>query len=61
MLLTEDLSGNTAVNFETGSTGLGFYFADQVAKLHRNGGRCGTLSIENGGSMGGGCFVVKLP
>ena len=61
LLLQEDLSGSKGVNFDNGSTGLGFYFSDQVAKLHRNGGRCGTLSIENGGSLGGGCFVVRLP
>ena len=61
MLQAEGLSSKTGVNFESGSTGLGFYFADQVVRLHRNGGRCGTLSIENGGSLGGGCFVVRLP
>lgn len=49
------------VNFETGSTGLGLYFSDQVARLHKNGGRRGTLHIENGGLYGGGCFVLRLP
>jgi hypothetical protein len=29
--------------------------------LHKNGKRRGTLAIENGGSLGGGCFVLKLP
>jgi K+-sensing histidine kinase KdpD len=61
MLFSEDLAANQGVNFETGSTGLGFYFASQVAHLHKNGSRRGTLAIENGGSLGGGCFVCKLP
>jgi hypothetical protein len=29
--------------------------------LHKNGGKRGYLMIENGGTLGGGCFVVRLP
>jgi signal transduction histidine kinase len=61
MLLQGDVASNKPVNFETGSTGLGFYFSDQVARLHKNGGRCGALTIENGGRYGGGCCVLQLP
>jgi signal transduction histidine kinase len=61
MLFSEDLAANKGVNFASGSTGLGFYFSSQVAHLHKNGNRRGTLAIENGGSLGGGCFVLKLP
>ena len=56
-----DASSDKPVNFESGSTGLGFYFSDQVAKLHKNGALRGALSIENGGSLGGGCLVLHLP
>lgn len=49
------------VRFASGSTGLGFHFAARAARMHRNGGRQGALTIENGGSLGGGCFVVHLP
>lgn len=61
MLQNDALTANRRVDFFTGSTGLGFYFSAQVAHLHENQGRHGTLTIENGGALGGGCFVVKLP
>ena len=61
MLLNQDLVSDQAVSFDTGSTGLGFYFSDQVARLHKNGRKRGSLAVENGGSLGGGCFVLRLP
>jgi len=61
MLHSDVLAAARGVNFFSGSTGLGFYFSSQVARLHLNKGQCGTLTIENGGTYGGGCFVVKLP
>jgi two-component system, OmpR family, sensor histidine kinase SenX3 len=61
-------AGNTAlcgsasgVSFSTNSTGLGLYFANEVVKMHRNRGRVGRVLLENGGSLGGGCFVFYLP
>jgi len=61
MLNLNPVAANKGVNFFNGSTGLGFYFSAQVAHLHQNQGRHGTLRIENGGAYGGGCFVVTLP
>jgi K+-sensing histidine kinase KdpD len=61
MLLNPDLPTGQGVHFDTGSTGLGFYFSEQVARLHKNGSQRGALAIENGGSLGGGCFVLRLP
>jgi K+-sensing histidine kinase KdpD len=61
MLMNQDIPTDQGVSFETGSTGLGFYFSDQVARLHKNGRKRGSLAIENGGSLGGGCFVLRLP
>lgn len=61
MLQGNDLGTSKGVNFSNGSTGLGFYFSAQVAQLHQNNGRLGTLTISNGGTYGGGCFVVSLP
>lgn len=55
------VEANKGVNFSSGSTGLGFYFSSQVAQLHQNQGQSGSLTIENGGAYGGGCFVVRLP
>ncbi|MBV8667563.1 MAG: HAMP domain-containing histidine kinase [Burkholderiaceae bacterium] len=49
------------VNFKTGSTYLGLYFSGEVAKMHTHRGRVGGVTLENGGSLGGGCFVLRLP
>lgn len=61
MLQDDAVQASKGVNFASGSTGLGFYFSAQVAQLHRNNGRVGTLTVANGGAYGGGCFVVALP
>ena len=61
MLLSDGVSTNRGSSFSSGSTGLGFYFSSQAAAMHKNGINQGTLTIENGGAYGGGCFVVRLP
>ena len=47
--------------FSSGSTQLGNYFAAQVAHLHTDGERTGELRLCNGGTLGGGCFELRLP
>jgi signal transduction histidine kinase len=59
MLKTDE--AHHGVDFMSGSTGLGLYFARSVAALHKNKGKCGHLILENGGSLGGGCFIMQLP
>ena len=49
------------VNFTSGSTGLGLYFSSMVAKLHKNRGKTGGIFLENGGNLGGSCFILRLP
>ena len=49
------------VDFAAGSTGLGLYFSAIVARMHRQGERCGEIRLENGGTLGGGCFILRLP
>ena len=61
MLVNDGVSASKGVNFSSGSTGLGFYFTSCVAKMNKNGNSYGSLTIENGGAYGGGCFVVRLP
>jgi two-component system sensor histidine kinase SenX3 len=53
-------AGN-GVNFLTNSAGLGLYFSSKVARMHRHRERHGSLRLENGGTYGGGCFVLSLP
>ena len=49
------------INFLTNSAGLGLYFSSKVAQMHRHRERRGTLRLENGGTYGGGCFILNLP
>ncbi len=52
---------SSGVDFRTNSAGLGLYFAREVARMHRHRGRHGAVRLENGGSLGGGCFILTLP
>jgi signal transduction histidine kinase len=49
------------INFLTNSSGLGLYFASEVAKSHKHRQRQGSIALENGGTLGGGCFILRLP
>lgn len=49
------------VNFLTNSSGLGLYFSREVARMHKHRQRCGSIALANGGTLGGGCFVLRLP
>lgn len=61
MLANNSVESNVGIRFSKGSTGLGFHFVSSAARMHKNGGKSGSLAIENGGQWGGGCFVVRLP
>lgn len=49
------------INFRTGSTSLGLYFASKVAQLHTQGDKQGYIALSNGGKLGGGVFSIHLP
>jgi signal transduction histidine kinase len=51
----------SGVNFLTNSAGLGLHFSREVAKMHRHRERLGGVRLENGGVLGGGCFILALP
>ncbi|MDK8465060.1 HAMP domain-containing sensor histidine kinase [Marinobacter sp. SS13-12] len=50
-----------SLNFKSGSTSLGLFFASSVAQLHNEGDRTGSIRLHNGGSLGGGVFEIWLP
>ena len=54
-------SGGGKVNFLSNSSGLGLYFSSEVAKMHKHRQRHGGIALENGGALGGGCFILRLP
>lgn len=55
---TSSVSGS-GVN--EGSTHLGLYFAEEIARLHKQKNRVGYIRLENGAPLGGGCFNLMLP
>ncbi|MBU2955114.1 sensor histidine kinase [Marinobacter sp. F3R08] len=50
-----------SLDFKSGSTSLGLFFASSVAKLHSEGDRTGSIKLHNGGTFGGGVFEIWLP
>ncbi|WP_303292111.1 sensor histidine kinase KdpD [Marinobacter sp. SS5-14b] len=50
-----------ALDFQSGSTSLGLFFASSVARLHSEGERSGSIKLHNGGALGGGVFEIWLP
>lgn len=50
-----------SLDFNSGSTSLGLFFASSVAQLHRDGNRQGFIRVRNGGELGGGVFEIWLP
>ncbi|MDN7142255.1 HAMP domain-containing histidine kinase [Pseudomonas sp. JQ170] len=49
------------IDAQSGSTGLGLYFAARIAALHERDGVKGRIEIANGGALGGGVFNLYLP
>ncbi len=49
------------INQSTGSTGLGLFFAQKIAEMHKHKDRRGKIKLSNGGPMGGGRFQILLP
>lgn len=49
------------INQSSGSTGLGLYFAANIARQHQRQGISGHIEIANGGELGGGLFRIFLP
>lgn len=60
-MLHEKTNHSPAVNFSSGNTGLGLYFAARVADLHSNHERHGFTETRNDGIDGGGSFAIYLP
>ncbi len=57
-----DSVGNAqrGIDFSSGSSSLGLYFADRVAQLHQRDDQHGRISLRNL-PEGGGCFTLWLP
>ena len=60
-MVQQGIDAMHGTDFQGGSTGLGLYFSAMVAKMHHRRGKTGEIRLENGGTYGGGCFVLRLP
>lgn len=60
-MLDAPLSMERGIDFASGSTNLGLFFASQVAQMHQEGERQGQIRLRNGGELGGGIFELYLP
>lgn len=49
------------LDISAGRTGLGLFFARLIAHAHNSDERKGNISLTNGGSLGGGVFLLSLP
>jgi signal transduction histidine kinase len=59
--MLEDVSNQgRGIDFNSGSTNLGLYFAGEVAQMHRRGDSHGRIELSNL-SEGGSCFRLLLP
>lgn len=60
-MLDVDFSDTDGIDFTTGSTNLGLYFAERMAGMHSAGDRQGFTRLRNGGDLGGSVFELWLP
>lgn len=49
------------IDMSTGSTGLGLYFGERIARLHQRNGVEGHIRLSNDSRLGGGEFRIWLP
>jgi signal transduction histidine kinase len=59
--LLPDAVDKTAVNLNTGSTGLGLFFVSTIANMHINGDKHGLIQLSNDSTLGGAKFSLLLP
>lgn len=60
-MIEDSLARDGGINFQTGSTNLGLYFAANVAALHTKKEQVGRIALLNNGLLGGGEFRLLLP
>ncbi len=60
-MLEQGFPSKQGIDVRTGSTGLGLFFSRMAAGLHQRGEVTGSTRLSNGGTLGGGSFVIALP
>lgn len=59
VMLDSNTATDQGIDFNSGSTKLGLFFADRIARLHINKEVCGYTQLSN--TESGGCFSLFLP
>ena len=59
--MLELLAQPDQLSFQSGETGLGLFFCQKIAKLHRDKERCGSIDLTNDARTGGAVFNLWLP
>ena len=60
-MIKNPLVNDDRVDFQTGSTHLGLFFAASVAAMHKRDSRVGRIQLLNKGLLGGGEFRLYIP
>jgi two-component system, OmpR family, sensor histidine kinase SenX3 len=60
-MLHSENTHETKIDYKTGSTGLGLYFASKIASMHESKGKRGFITTTNDGISGGGKFSIYIP
>ena len=60
-MLSQSNTQLSEFNVSQGRTGLGLFFARLIAAAHTRDSICGEIYLENGGTLGGSVFEVKIP
>jgi len=49
------------IDASSGSTGLGLYFAHEIAANHQRQDKSGSIALKNAQKLSGGCFQILIP
>lgn len=60
-ILNATTERHTDIDYDSGSTGLGIFFAGQIANMHVYEGKQGHIELKNNSDSGGGCFKIFIP
>ena len=60
-MLEDPIDQMKSIDFSSGSTSLGIYFAHHIAELHKHNELQGFIKLENGGALGGSQFSLYIP
>lgn len=60
-MLSKSLEDLCDFELSQGRTGLGLFFAKLIANAHSQGDKKGTITLSNGGCLGGSVFEAKIP